>query len=78
MRVQFSAPVSAAQVRAMRLTGGGKTYAPAIERGGKGGVPAGCHLQAGPFPVQASLVLTLPPNLKDDAGRACSTARAFP
>ena len=78
MRVQFSAPVSAAQVRAMTLKGGGKTYAPTIAKDEEKAEFLYGATFNGPFPVQASFVLNLPPKLTDDAGRALLNRARFP
>ncbi|MGK5080345.1 alpha-2-macroglobulin family protein [Janthinobacterium sp. HLX7-2] len=78
MRVQFSAPVKASLVRAMTLTGGGKTYAPTISKEEEKAEflqDASFH---SPFPVQASFILNLPPNLTDDAGRILLNRARFP
>ena len=78
MRVQFSAPVSAAQVRAMTLKAGGKTYAPTIAKDEEKAEFLYGATFNGPFPVQASFVLNLPPKLTDDAGRALLNRARFP
>ncbi|MGK5037998.1 alpha-2-macroglobulin family protein [Janthinobacterium sp. LB3P118] len=78
MRLQFSAPVKASLVRAMTLTGGGKTYAPTISKEEEKAEFVQYVTFNGPFPVQASFVLSLPPKLTDDAGRALLNRARFP
>ncbi|NYT57502.1 alpha-2-macroglobulin [Alcaligenaceae bacterium] len=76
--LQFSAPISVEDARKIRLQTPEQALAPEIDddaerQGGLRGVQF-----AGPFPEQASLSLTLPEGLKDDAGRALVNADQFP
>jgi uncharacterized protein YfaS (alpha-2-macroglobulin family) len=79
MRLNFSAPVSAAQARAIYLQeAGGKRHPAALGKDEEGGNAVGTVSFAGPFPEQARLTLHLPEGLKDDAGRSLVNAGRFP
>lgn len=79
VRLAFSAPVRMADALAVRLTGpGGKSYRAAVEQSEKkADFVAGVTI-AGPFPEQSKLMLSLPPALKDDAGRPLLNQARFP
>ncbi|OBV40170.1 alpha-2-macroglobulin family protein [Janthinobacterium psychrotolerans] len=78
MRVQFSAPVKAALVRAMTLTGAGQSWQPSVADGEDRAEFLTTATFNGPFPEQASLVLALPPGMQDDAGRKLLNRTRFP
>jgi hypothetical protein len=80
MRVNFSAPVAAADAARIYLEGpGGKSWPARLDKEGdrvpdhvtQVGVP-------GPFPEQARFTLHLPAGLRDDAGRPLVNAGRFP
>ncbi|MBB5369236.1 MULTISPECIES: MG2 domain-containing protein [unclassified Janthinobacterium] len=78
MRVQFSAPVKASLVRTITLKGGGKTYVPSIANEEEKAEFLTDATFKGPFPEQASFVLSLPNKLTDDAGRSLLNRARFP
>jgi uncharacterized protein YfaS (alpha-2-macroglobulin family) len=82
MRLQFSAPVSQADLRAITLRGaGGKTYPGKLEQQEQQEQVSqyGRTLVFnGPFPENATLSLVLPAALKDDAGRTLLNAERYP
>ncbi|WP_296943720.1 MG2 domain-containing protein [uncultured Massilia sp.] len=81
MRVDFSAPVKAADAARVYLEGpGGKRWPAAPGRDGRDrqdGLVDSVSLP-GPFPEQARFTLHLPAGLRDDAGRALVNAGRFP
>lgn len=92
MTLEFSDIVSAAQLKAVRLEGPGRSWAPLPnamddEYGGYGGDSGlapddfvdGRFLRfRGPFPPEASFRLVLPPDLRDVSGRVLANAVRFP
>jgi len=84
MRVSFNAPVPAKLARAIRLKGAGQTLTPRLEGEGEGdeGAKQDAAVRsitfAPPFATQARYTLTLPADLRDDAGRAPRNAQNFP
>lgn len=79
MRVQFTAPVKRADALAVKITGPrGQVYQPTLDKeGGKNEYLSWLAFN-GPFPEQSKLTLSLPANLKDDAGRALINQARFP
>ncbi|MBV7535572.1 alpha-2-macroglobulin [Duganella sp. sic0402] len=79
MRVQFTAPIKRADALAVKIVGPrGQVYKPALEKDeGKSEYLEWLSFN-GPFPEQAKLTLSLPANLKDDAGRALVNQTRFP
>ena len=80
MRVNFSAPVRAADAAKIVVEGpGGKRWPARLEKEGDR-VPELVDQVAvpGPFPEQARLTLHLPAGLRDDAGRPLVNAGRFP
>ncbi|QOY92689.1 alpha-2-macroglobulin [Massilia sp. UMI-21] len=74
VRVRFSAPVPAAELRKLVLEeSGGKRHAPELDDEAKGGF-ASTVTFAGPFRELATLRLRVPDSLRDDAGRRLSVA----
>ncbi|MGB6103688.1 MAG: MG2 domain-containing protein [Pusillimonas sp.] len=76
--ITFSAPISPDDARKIRLQTPSQTLAPDIDEdaGYRGGLS---RVQfPGPFPEQASLTLTVPDGLRDDAGRELANADQFP
>jgi uncharacterized protein YfaS (alpha-2-macroglobulin family) len=79
MRLQFSAPVSRADALAVKLTGpGGKIYQPVVDKEEAKAEYLQWLTIKGPFPEKATLRLSLPAGLKDDAGRALLNQSRFP
>ncbi|MBY0557929.1 MAG: alpha-2-macroglobulin, partial [Burkholderiaceae bacterium] len=79
MRLQFSAPVAQADLRAITLKGaGGKSYPGKLEQQEQGGDHGSTLVFNGPFPEKANLSLVLPAGLKDDAGRTLLNAERYP
>nr|WP_229219000.1 alpha-2-macroglobulin family protein [Rugamonas brunnea] len=79
VRLDFSAPVRMADALAVRLTGpGGKSYAATVDKAEQKAEFVGSVTIAGPFPEQSKLMLSLPPALKDDAGRTLLNQARFP
>ncbi|MBI4743090.1 MAG: alpha-2-macroglobulin, partial [Betaproteobacteria bacterium] len=79
LRVEFSAAVDAKLAQRVRLTtpeGGRSPVAPEQEGSRETTVREVAFKR--PFPQSAELAIELPPNLKDDAGRALSNAASFP
>jgi uncharacterized protein YfaS (alpha-2-macroglobulin family) len=79
MRVDFSAPVRAADARAIAITGpGGKSWAAELSKDdAKSAYVSGVSIP-GPFPEKAALRLTLPAAMRDDAGRSLVNQARFP
>ncbi|MYM27090.1 alpha-2-macroglobulin [Duganella sp. CY15W] len=79
MRLQFTAPVRRADALAVRVTGpGGQVFKPALEKDDEKSEYLTWLNIKGPFPEKAKLTLSLPANLKDDAGRALVNQARFP
>ena len=81
MQVYFSAPIRMADALAIRLTAagkGGKAYAASVNEDDRKSEFVSNVNIAGPFPEQARLTLSLPANLKDDAGRPLINGARFP
>jgi alpha-2-macroglobulin len=80
MRVDFSAPVRAADAAQIYLEGpGGKRWAARVDKeGGQAPDLVDQVSVPGPFPEQAKLTLHLPASLRDDAGRTLVNAGRFP
>ncbi|WGG52000.1 alpha-2-macroglobulin family protein [Rugamonas sp. DEMB1] len=78
-RLNFSAPVRLADALAVRLGApGGKSFRASVgDDEKKAEFVSGVSI-VGPFPEQAKLTLTLPANLKDDAGRPLLNHARFP
>lgn len=79
LRVQWNAPVPRAQALAARLlpAGGGAAIAP-MPPGEAGDGPISGIQFAAPLPENARFQLQLPPDLKDESGRALANVSAFP
>jgi uncharacterized protein YfaS (alpha-2-macroglobulin family) len=79
MRLEFSAPIRAQDAKAINLTrADGTIYQPSFDDREKNtGYVDGVTLK-GPFPEKAKLVLRLPADLKDDAGRRLLNQSHFP
>ena len=76
--LQFSAPISVADAGKIRLKTPTQVLEPDLgEDEGRGGGLQSVQF-SGPFPEQASLSLSLPEGLKDDAGRELVNADQFP
>jgi uncharacterized protein YfaS (alpha-2-macroglobulin family) len=70
VRVDFSAPVSVAELNKLELVeNGGKRHAPTLDEEAKGGFATSVRF-AGPFRELATLTLRIPDSLRDDAGRS--------
>ncbi|SHM33857.1 hypothetical protein SAMN05192549_101339 [Duganella sacchari] len=79
MRLQFTAPVRRADALAVKVTGpGGQVFKPALEKDDEKSEYLTWLNIKGPFPEKAKLTLSLPANLKDDAGRALVNQARFP
>ena len=79
MRVQFTAPVRRADALAVRITGPrGQMFKPVLDKDEEKSEYLQWLTIKGPFPEQAKLALSLPPGLKDDAGRALVNQARFP
>lgn len=90
MQLEFTDTVSAERLKAIRLEGGGRTWMPVPNAGegedyyGEGGtgpddfVPGTVATFRGPFPPEASFVLKLSPDFRDDSGRVLTNAARFP
>jgi len=83
--LRFNAPVPRAQALAARLevlAGGAATTMPATPLAPQSDAGAAQQLEevrfAAPLPENARLRLVLPPDLKDDSGRALANAASFP
>ena len=77
LRLQFSEPVPRALAEAIRLQGPGAALAPKMEEGADGAAVDRLRFDP-PFTERAAFTLTLPPGLRDDAGRPLSNAGNFP
>jgi uncharacterized protein YfaS (alpha-2-macroglobulin family) len=79
MRVQFTAPVKRADALAIRISGPrGQVFKPVLSKEEEKSEYLEWLTIKGPFPEQARLTLSLPPGLKDDAGRALVNQARFP
>ncbi|MCS0633052.1 MG2 domain-containing protein [Telluria mixta] len=80
MRVDFSAPVRAADAAKIYLEGpGGKRWPGRVEKeGAQTPEFVGQVSMPGPFPEQSKFTLHLPADLRDDAGRSLVNAGRFP
>jgi uncharacterized protein YfaS (alpha-2-macroglobulin family) len=79
LRLQFSAPVRAADALAVRVTApNGKVFKPKLEEYDAKAEDVEHLTIPGPFPENAKLLLSLPAALKDDAGRPLINQRRFP
>ncbi|MBB5217220.1 alpha-2-macroglobulin family protein [Parapusillimonas granuli] len=78
LTLSFSAPIPAADAARVRLaTPAGEVAAPMDEEDAQQGWVSSLRFP-GPFPELATLTLSLPEGLKDDAGRELSNADQFP
>ncbi len=78
VQVNFSAPVLRAQALAIRLNAGKRrTYTPSTSASEQSPTVDGVSF-AGPFPESATLSVSLPAGLVDDAGRVLQNAERFP
>ena len=78
MRLEFTAPVDAKIAASLRLKAGKQQWKAKLPDGDmKSGFTQSVEFAA-PFPENATLVLSLPKNLKDDAGRPLLNAKRFP
>ncbi|MFA7668701.1 MAG: MG2 domain-containing protein, partial [Burkholderiaceae bacterium] len=76
VEVVFSAPVPREALAGISLKGGGHVFEPAQGDEDEGSVS---YLNyPGPFPADATLTLTLPDELRDDARRALANADRYP
>lgn len=80
MTLGFSAPVSRSFAERILLQGpGGKTWKPALPDPGQGGDGFVYAVTfSGPFPEKTSFSLSVPGDLRDDAGRPLSNRARFP
>ncbi len=81
MRLDFSAPIRMADALAIRLNAaapGGKAYAASVDKEERMAEYISSVTIPGPFPEQVKLMLSLPANLQDDAGRALVNRARFP
>ena len=80
LRLAFSAPIKARDAQAITLSGAGKVYHPTPDKS-QDSRQAG-YVDAvtfsGPLPEQSKFLIALPPNLKDDAGRALLNQARYP
>lgn len=77
--VRFSAPVPVALAQQIRLTGpDSQTYSPQPTDASRAAAVLEELRFPGPFPVAATLRLSLPEELRDDAGRVAENAPRFP
>ena len=72
----FSSPVPRKLAQGITLKAKSKTFAPTFDKEEREFIQAVSF--TGPFPEKASLVLTIPPTVRDDAGRRLGNARSFP
>ncbi|TFW18160.1 alpha-2-macroglobulin family protein [Duganella callida] len=79
MQISFSAPVKRADALAVRITGpGARVFAPSVRKyEEKNDYVQGLEVK-GPFPENAKFSLSMPANLKDDAGRTLVNRQRFP
>ncbi|MGZ3184745.1 MAG: alpha-2-macroglobulin family protein [Telluria sp.] len=79
VHVNLTAPISVADARAITLTAPShKVFKPTISREDeKLGWTTGFDI-AGPFPPKTALAFTVPPGLKDDAGRELANRASLP
>lgn len=74
--IQFSAPVSLADAKQVTLVDGtGKQYRAKIDETSS---PVDVVTFPGPFPERALMKVTIPPAVRDDAGRPLENAASFP
>ena len=78
MRLDFSAPIRMADALAIRLAAGASSYAASVDKDESKAEYVSAVTINGPFPERAKLMLSLPPDLKDDAGRALVNRARFP
>ncbi|NPU84281.1 MAG: alpha-2-macroglobulin [Syntrophaceae bacterium] len=79
MGVRFSSPVPAAALGKITLrTKAGRVFKPRIRSDEEDSGHVERALFEGPFPQGSDFTLTLPPDLRDDAGRSLSNAAQFP
>jgi uncharacterized protein YfaS (alpha-2-macroglobulin family) len=81
MRLDFSAPVRMADALAIRLAvagAGGKSYTAVVDKEESKAEYVSYVTFAGPFPEKARLRLSIPAELKDDAGRMLVNRARFP
>ncbi|MFS2003840.1 alpha-2-macroglobulin family protein [Duganella sp. CT11-25] len=79
VRVEFSAPVRMADALAVKLAGpGGKVFKAGVDKEEARAEYVSWVTIKGPFPEKSKLMLTLPANLKDDAGRTLLNQARFP
>jgi len=77
--VEFSAPVRAEQALQIRLSGPqGWTAAPVVDGNNKGDSYLTSVTFAPTYKENASLTLTMPPDVRDDAGRPLANQASFP
>ena len=75
MSVGFSASIPKALAAKVMIKAGKKIYRPKIETGSE---TVENVMVQGPFPEKTSFIVTLPPGIKDDAGRPLTNAGNFP
>jgi uncharacterized protein YfaS (alpha-2-macroglobulin family) len=79
MHVQFSAPVKRADALAVKIAApGGKVFKPVLSKEEESSEYLQWLNINGPFPEQSKLTLSLPADLKDDAGRTLVNQASFP
>ena len=82
LRLTFSAPIKARDAQAISLSGGGKVYRALLDHENDKDKKPPEYVQsvtfAAPLPEQAKFLIALPPNLKDDAGRALLNQNRYP
>ncbi|NLY63777.1 MAG: alpha-2-macroglobulin, partial [Alcaligenaceae bacterium] len=79
VNLAFSAPVSREQANAIRLEVNGKTHLPFWDEDDEGQFDDADGVTfMPPFPENAEMQIMLPPDFKDDAGRALANASQFP
>lgn len=76
LSVKFSAPIPTGALAGMRLSVGDVVFEPDADDEGSGFLSEVTY--PGPFPAGASLTLSLPTGVRDDAGRALANADRFP
>ncbi|MBI5330023.1 MAG: alpha-2-macroglobulin [Betaproteobacteria bacterium] len=76
--LNFSAPIPLKAAQQIVLSGNERVWKPKLNgQDVKGGVVDSLEFP-GPFPERANLILTLPADLRDEAGRALVNAKRFP
>ncbi|MCP1118138.1 alpha-2-macroglobulin family protein [Robbsia andropogonis] len=77
LRIAFNAPIPRAQAEAIRVQTPKGTLSPVFKADDHATEVVSVEFAA-PLPIDAALTVTLPPNLRDVAGRSLSNADGFP